>query len=272
LNPGPPPRQGSINWDEFKQFLASRYSSATAKDRLRYALRFHNLLMEGDLSPLHQLSPHVRGHALRSLAVLSRFLGLYGYFKSLVKHYGLTWSEEKRDRLIVRRLEDEEDVISWVREACEKAPRIKGVVKLAFVTGLRRGEAIESHNLIIRGLYGEDETLEHYRFPHIFLRRTKKAYVSFVPRELLDEIKTCKPVTAYIVWNWLKRKGLPMRFQSLRRFWATYMLRYLSPTEVDFLQGRASSLLLTHYFTPSMEELKNRALKGERRLLEAVSS
>jgi len=64
------------------------------------------------------------------------------------------------------------------------------------ITGLRLVEAIESYNLIIKlakegklnEYYNEEkEALEHFRFKEIFLRKSKKAFVSFIPKELIEK-------------------------------------------------------------------------------------
>jgi hypothetical protein len=60
--------------------------------------------------------------------------------------------------------------------------------------GLRPAELVESVRLIndvnLSKYYNpERQTLEHFRFPEIFLRRTKKAYISFVTPEILEMVK-----------------------------------------------------------------------------------
>lgn len=68
----------------------------------------------------------------------------------------------------------------------------KDIIKFNCLTGLRPSEAIESVRLLnkrvilpIQYYNPERQTLEHFRFPQIFLRRTKSAYVSIVNREIL---------------------------------------------------------------------------------------
>ena len=58
------------------------------------------------------------------------------------------------------------------------------IVKFACLTGLRPAEAVESVRLIndkeaFPKYYNpKPQALEHFRFPDIFLRQTKKAYIS----------------------------------------------------------------------------------------------
>lgn len=65
------------------------------------------------------------------------------------------------------------------------------IIKFACIIGLRPSEVVECVRLLnssnIRHYYNrERQALEHYRFPSIFLRQTKKAYVSFVTPEMLE--------------------------------------------------------------------------------------
>jgi hypothetical protein len=68
------------------------------------------------------------------------------------------------------------------------------VVRFDCLTGLRPSEAAESARLIsdkecfARYYNDERQSLEHFRFPDIFLRQTKKAYLSFVTLDNLQPI------------------------------------------------------------------------------------
>jgi hypothetical protein len=76
------------------------------------------------------------------------------------------------------------------------------IIKFGVVTGLRASEVIESARLLrshqlVKPYYNpERQAQEHFRFPEIFLRATKKAYISFITKEQLSGIgifdcKTC---------------------------------------------------------------------------------
>jgi hypothetical protein len=77
------------------------------------------------------------------------------------------------------------------------------IIKFACLTGLRPAEAVESVRLINasveqrhnnekppqRAYFNpERQALEHFRFPEIFFRQTKKAYISFITHEMLVEV------------------------------------------------------------------------------------
>lgn len=71
------------------------------------------------------------------------------------------------------------------------------IVQFAVLTGLRPAETVESVRLINQPMTShaisyynpERQALEHFRFPEIFLRQTKKAYLSFVTPEMLEIVK-----------------------------------------------------------------------------------
>ena len=74
----------------------------------------------------------------------------------------------------------------------EKYPRFSNALKFDVLTRLRPTEAIESFNLLLvplrrtEYLSKDGQILEHFRFPSIFLRRTKKAFISIVNEEIIN--------------------------------------------------------------------------------------
>jgi intergrase/recombinase len=146
-------------------------------------------------------------------------------------------------------------------------------------TGLRFGEAVNSYKLIVElseagklgDYYSVDrEVLEHFRFKSLFIRRTKKAFMSFASKELINRVQESgfKP-TNDIIQRRLRRREIKLCFPDLREVWASKSVEYLSQPEIDFLQGRvSSSVFMANYFNPTwISSLKKRALKNERKLL-----
>jgi hypothetical protein len=62
------------------------------------------------------------------------------------------------------------------------------------LTGLRPAEAVEAVRLIndkeklIAYYKPERNALEHFRFSEVFFRQTKKAYISFVTPDMLENV------------------------------------------------------------------------------------
>jgi hypothetical protein len=226
------------------------YSPITAKDRLLYAKKYAYCLLNRDFSTLKLVSNSQREHSMKALACLSKFLGIYEVFRSLVKNYDLKWSSKKPSDYIIERLTrtmNPNEIFEWIKQVKESLPELSEFMELIAITGLRYIEAIESYNLIIelakkRKLQDyfnfERETLEHFRFKEIFIRRSKKVFISFVPKELVKRISQNKPLE----WNATKkrvaRKVKYLKFGDIREFHGSFTTKHLRESEIDFLHGR----------------------------------
>jgi len=276
----PYPPAAEVNWDSFKEWLYREFSVRTAQDRFRYAVKYHECLLKADLHPLMGLSEHKRAHVLKALSALSKWMGIYGFFKGLVKDYGLKWSPGGRDDLMIARLVkgEPEGILEWMRRVKAEAPGYACFIDFMATTGLRYEEAINSWNLIIRlkaegrleeYYVVERNVLEHFRYRSLFLRRSKKVFISFVKENLIEEIAEAPPLTPYILINRVKRRGLRQRFGDIREYHATVLTRHLTQPEIDFLQGRVStSVFMRHYFNPAwISDLQERTLKATEEIL-----
>ena len=72
-------------------------------------------------------------------------------------------------------------MIKWFKDAHSNLPESYGNILLFnALTGLRPEEAIQSikilHNNRLNNYLKDNTILEHYKYPSIFIRRTKKAY------------------------------------------------------------------------------------------------
>ena len=265
-----------IDWEKFKAWLFREYAPVTAKDRLRYAKKYADHLLKRDFSTLKLMTDSQRIHTMKALAVLSKFLGIYEDFKGLVKNYGLTWSGKKSSDLIIERLTktvNPNEIFDWIKQVKKTIPELTDFMDLIAITGLRYNEAIESYNLIIKLTQErklqeyfnlQKETLEHYRFKETFIRRSKKVFISFVPKELVKHISQNKPLE----WNATKKKVAReikhLRFGDIRELHGSLMTKYLRQPEIDFLHGRASSsVFMRNYFNPTwISDLRERTFKA----------
>ena len=247
------------------------------KDIVNCAKKYCELLLNEDFSEFCGFSVSKRRHVLAAFANLSRFLGRYEDFKRLLKEYGLKWESTKVEDLLISRLskaESDVSVLEWAKTVRERFPRFAVFIEFVTVSGLRLVEALDSYNLIIdlnqKGRLteyykAEKESLEHFRFKEIFIRNNKKAFLSFVPRELIEKVSTQKEkFTASLIYDCIKRQGVKPRFNDLREYYATFMTRFLSQSEIDFLQGRVSgSVFMRNYFNPALiSDLKERVFNG----------
>jgi len=246
------------------------------KDKVRAARKYAYCLFSGDFSVLQYMSASKLNLVMCSLSSLAKYLGVYEQFQGLVKAYGLKWKNVKAEDLLLSRIinaKKNENVLEWVEQVKAKIPQLSFFMDFIVFSGLRFEEAVNSYNLIIdlarEGMLNEyyneeNEVLEHYRFKGLFIRRTKKAFVSFIPKRLIEAISKEEKLTVFKVWNLIKRKGLKCRFPDVREFFATFMTRWLNPAEIDFLQGRVSgSVFMRNYFNPALiGDLKERVFKG----------
>ena len=220
-----------------------------------------------------------RNYVLCSLSALSKFLGCYKLFKELRESYGISWSKGDKDQLIIKRIlrrNNSQQLEDWIRRVIEKRSELKAFIDLLLTCGVRCNEALAANNLIIhlsnKGKleeYYHNQILEHYKYPEIFIRKTKKLFLSFCPKEVIENVTKSEELTHYAVKMRLQRKGIPLRFGDVREYWASKMTKYLSQPEIDFLQGRVSaSVFMTNYFNPMLiDDLKQRCLKGINDLL-----
>lgn len=199
-----------FSWDEYKSFLFRKYSRNVASTYFSYSWRFHRLLLSGDLSQLRLLSDEKRLHAMKALSCLSKYLGIYSLFKELVKSYDLKWSSGNSDLVIIKRLlrsrSNGNDIRDWIFTVKRNVPRLSTFVDFMVSTGLRKNESLSSYNLIIElsrrnrlEEYYVDQTLEHFRFHQIFLRPTKKAFISFVPEDIVGRVSKSEKLTDSII-------------------------------------------------------------------------
>jgi intergrase/recombinase len=266
-----------VNWEDFRKWLEKNFSYNYAKNSFNYSKRFCHVLFSGDGSILMGISEGLKRTVMASLSNLAKFLGMYEDFKRLVKNYGLKWSSGKSEDYLISRMvhtENNVEVLEWVKQVKAEEPRLSVFMDFMVLSGLRLREAVNSYNLIIdlakagrlSEYYNEEnEALEHYRFKGLFMRRSKKVFVSFIPKRLIEEISKQEKLTIYQISNWVRRdKRLKSRFPELREYYATVMTKWLNPAEIDFLQGRISgSVFMRNYFNPALiSDLKDRVFKG----------
>ena len=241
---------------------------------MRYARKFCHCLLKGDFSELNGFSDSKRTHVMKALSALSKFLGVYEDYKTLLKNYGLKWSVNSDD-IIINRLTktvNPSEVFEWIKSVKKEKPDLTDFMDFMAITGLRFNEALESYNLIIKlaeegnlsQYYNEDkEVLEHFKFKETFIRRTKKAFMSFVPKIFVEAISRNKPLTHSYAIS-VRKKGFRLRFGDIREAHATFFTKYLRESEIDFLHGRVSaSVFMRNYFNPALiGDLKDRVFKA----------
>jgi hypothetical protein len=234
------------------------------------------------------LSPRNRHHALSALASLSKFSGQYGQFVQIRQNYNLRWTTGADAFQVLQRFFNTalslDVMIQKIKEMIRLLPPLMGkIIKFGCLVGLRPAEVVESVRLLQLGgkfppsnYYNpERQCLEHFRFPQ-FIRRTKKAYISFITLDNLQQIANLGCKTPTPTWNAIRltcrrRGNINMNMHLCRRIFASWLRKEgIQPEVVDLLQGRVSPSVLTrHYLAPS-QDLKERVLDSLDRLKQEI--
>lgn len=173
-----------------------------------YAQRYHDVLNTGDASALVNLSSGpIRRHTMEALTAYAKYSGLYEKWCQIRKRYSLRWTNGDESLQALQRFFSPElsleSMLDKIRNMMQVLPTaMAAVVRHAVLTGLRPVEAVESVRLLndvsnFRQRYynPERQCLEHYKFPHQFLRATKKAFISYITKEQLSGIALLGPGT-----------------------------------------------------------------------------
>ncbi len=274
--------ESSVDWTGFREYLNKKYRKVHADASFRYARLYFKQLENPIL--LETFNGYKRNNIMKALIALSKYLGIYESFKQKLKTYGIKWHRQNSLVAFLRIVGNHNgDVLEWYKKtSAVLSNNLRTYLNFALRTGLRRSEAIESFNLIIslskdqklNEYYNEElSALEHFRFSRTFLRNTKNAFVSILPKALIAEIAASEPLTYDIIRKRLQRRRIPTRINELRDYYGTFMVRHgLIREEVDLLQGRISSdIFVRHYWSPNFSELKTRVLRADTELSRLIA-
>jgi len=144
---------------------------------------------------------------MESLTLLAKHRGLSDRWADIRKRYSLKWSGGDNGCVqSLQRFFDEsktvDKMIQWVKQAIATLPdNMAAILRYNVLTELRPVEASQSIKLLLftennnhlgasgQQYYNESkQCLEHFRFPDIFIRHTKCAYISFISKEQLSAI------------------------------------------------------------------------------------
>jgi len=164
---------------------------------MRYAKQFTHVLETGDASGLCRLTPDKRIHVMKAISHMAKFTGNYDKWQKIRQRYNLNWSTGTERLDVFTRFYDEnnslDSMIGWLKEAIQVLPKLySDCFVFCSLTGLRVSEVIEvirllnSESITSNDYYNQErQCLEHFKYPQIFLRRTKAAYISIVDDEII---------------------------------------------------------------------------------------
>lgn len=252
----------------FKKYLESqKVGPKTFNELFRNTVKYHHVLYEGNAFELTTYSVGKRKHAMKALAAFSKYSGCYERWQKIRKDYQLKWTSV--DSLsgfnsILKENGDFSNMIEWIKDSINMYPRFSNILKFNVLTGLRPAEAIESFNLFLHPeksnvyLSKDGKMLEHFRFPSIFLRRTKKAFISLVNEDILNLTENCQ--NDIINYDKIRltflRNDQKFYMSYCRKIFATFLRNEVVEHEIiDLLQGRIpNSIFVRHYYRPDISK------------------
>jgi hypothetical protein len=263
-------------WIDFRSYLSNeKHSKSSIRDKVSYARRFYHILQNKDASSVVKLTPDTKSHVMKALAALSKFLGKYDDWLGIIKRYQLKWSNGNKSINTFRAVFDSDgndlkSMLKWIKGASTILPQeYKNILLFNTLTGLRPDEAQKSIWLIKTKendyIDNGKGLLKHYQFPSIFLRKTKNAYVSIIDDQILKIARNTPDKENY--YNSLRKKisiknnyGMNMYF--CRKVFATYLRnRGIEAEIIDWLQGRSTTVFVSHYFRPDINEIITKRIK-----------
>jgi hypothetical protein len=201
---------------------------------LNYSKRFGRDLDTGDASSLLALSIRNKHHAQTALANLAKFKGVYTDWLHIRQKYGLKWSKgDDSIQTFERFFNDDlnfDTMLQQVKQMIRLVPMdIGNIIKFGCLVGLRSSEIVESVKLIndvdkFSTYWNPDRSvLQHYKFPSIFLRQTKKWFISLVSPDIVDIAKAVG--TSNITYNQIRLVCHKRKIKCDCVFVERYMLR-----------------------------------------------
>jgi intergrase/recombinase len=235
----------------------------------RYAVQYNHVLASGNLIELFSYSDSKRRHIMKALAAYSKYIGEYEKWQQIRKNYQLKWSSGA-DSLagfnnIIKENGDFDKMVNWIQIKRKEYPRFDGILLFNVLTGLRPQEAIDSFNLLLshkrQEYLSEDmRLLQHFKFPDMFIRRTKKAYISLITKPILSLLENEKQLTYDMIRLSIYRHHEQFNMAYCRKIFATFLRNEGIESEIiDLLQGRIpNSIFVRHYYRPQLETIYNR--------------
>ena len=209
---------------------------------------------------------------MEALVCLSKYQGTYTTWKEIKEKYQLKWTSPDSLEVFQSIINNEKNysaMLNWLKNTTAQIQMpYANILIYATLTGLRPAEARKSIALIHSDLknYLKTDTmiLEHYQHPEIYIRNSKKAFISIVDDDIIrigQESANCgyNALRIYLV-----RRKLGMNMLYCRKIFATYLrVQGIEQETIDLLQGRIpKSVFARHYFRPDFANIQNEIRKS----------
>ena len=141
----------SFDWSAFKAFVYGKYAKSNAPKVMCYANRYYHVLESGNIGQLNSVPATTRTDAIKSLIIISKYIGCYEQFKASLKSYGIKPARPDALAAFVRIYSNtNSNLDEWFAKVTPiLTPQENLLLRFLRLTGLRCSEGIESFNLII---------------------------------------------------------------------------------------------------------------------------
>jgi len=271
----------SMDWDKYKEYLYANQRPNTARLALKYGKKYSYVLERMDIKDLLVLPPAKQRHVMKALANLAKYNGVYEEWNKLRRQHQLKWSSTNTLDVFERIMNNSttyDKMLGYLKQILAVLPRSHAnVVIFGTLTGLRPVEACKSVQLIHGDLSNylnyDLFILEHFKWKDIFIRSTKKAFISVMTDRVLQIAKSADPQSYTSIYAYLHKRGLPMKMNYCRKIFGTH-LRYcgIESEMVNLLEGRiAPVIFVRHYWSRNMKQDIERVRKAIESLMEQLS-
>lgn len=223
---------------------------------------------------------------MEALAAYAKYTGYYERWQEIRKRYSLHWTNGDESLQAFNRFFNSEldfdSMLQRIKEMSGIIPAYMGkIIKFACLIGLRPSEVVECVRLLnsknitskeigkIKYYNPESQCLEHFRFPEIFLRHTKKAFISYVTLDNLQPIANLGPKTPTLnaICRACNRRLQSCDMHLCRKVFASWLRhKGIQPEVIDMLQGRVSQSVLTRHYLVPQSTLKDQVLDALKEL------
>ena len=253
-----------VDLKAYREYLDEKYSRQYSCLMFGYFRKYHKCF--SNPNELLKIPSSIRSNVMKAMVCYSKYASCYEDYKSKLKNSGVKWvTNDSAFNSFLRIVNNNHsDLGHWYDEMQQiLRDNEKLFLKFALTTGLRKAEAINSFNLIIKlneegrlDFYFKDGILEHFRYPELFFRKTKMTYISIATRELVAEIAHSKPASYFAIRKRIVTHKQSVRIKELRSYFATYLRQHGILAEyIDLLQGRIpKSVFARHYL--KVEDVK----------------
>jgi intergrase/recombinase len=160
-------------------------------------------------------------------------------------------------------------MLSWLKNVVAQIPKpYANILIYNTLTGLRPAVACQSIALILSDLQyylkKDKMVLEHYRYPEIYIRNSKKVFISIVDDTIIKIGLDAANCGYNALRNYLVRRKLGMNMSYCRKIFATHLrTKGVEQETIDLLQGRIpKSIFARHYFRPDFDNVQNKIRKS----------